>query len=597
MIALAKISGNAATSVFQIKKWLGINEHADGDTRLKLGEAAEMRNWRITDGGSLQIRPGTKTLFDFDSPVRGMWSGNVKGKQLFVVAAAGKLWTLDMEAQSKTEIGELTDAHTEFFGYSEKLYVLNGTEYKVYDGETLTDVVGYRPLVVTAAVPTGGGTLLEGVNKLTGAKRVRYSPDGTSKEFVLPEKDVASVDFIKNLVSGEQIAQYTKDLEKGIVTFQNAPAAGTNTIEIGYTAKSNDRATVCKMKFAEIYNGATDNRVFLYGDGSNSCIYSDIDENGKPTAEYFPDLNVLAAGEANTPITGMIRHFSRLLVFKSNSTYSVQYSTLTLTDGTVTAGFYLTPVNRVIGNAAYGQVRLVENNPRTLHGKALYEWKSSNGYLTADERQAKHISERISTSLSGFDLTRVYAFDDDISQEYYLVYDGKALVQNYRQDAWYIYTDFPATCMIRHDGELYYATETGQLRHISREYRNDDTHNIDAFWRSGSLAFERDWQRKYSSVIWVAMMPETGARVTVSARSNVRSEYPDKVVSYGLATFTRVDFNHFSFGTNRQAQVQRVRLKVKKATYYQLVFESNSASATATIVGTDIQVRYSGNVK
>lgn len=597
MNALAKITAASETRVFQIKKWLGINEHADGDTRLKMGEAAEMRNWRITDGGSLQIRPGSKTLLDLSAPIRGMWSGFVKGERIMVCAAGGKLYKLDPATETANELGTLTDAHTEFFGYSEKLYVLNGAEYKVWDGETLSDVDGYRPLVVTASVPSGGGTQLEQSNLLTGKKRARFSPDGTATVFTLPEKELISVDFVTDLASGESINAYTADLTAGTLTFDTAPEAVTNGLEVGYTAKNEGRALVCGMRFAEIYNGSTDNRVFLYGDGSNKCIYSGLDENGKPTAEYFPAMNELTAGEANTPITSLIRHFSRLLVFKSNSTYSVQYDTITLPDGTVTAGFYVTPVNRVIGNAAFGQVRLVENNPRSLHGEALYEWKSSNGYLTADERQAKHISERISTTLSQFDAESVYAFDDDLNQEYYLVQDGTALVQNYRQDAWYIYTNFPAVCMLSHNGELYYGTADGQIRHFSRDYRNDDLVPINAFWRSGSLAFDRDWQRKYSSVIWVAMMPESGARVIVSARSNRKSDYPDKVVAYGLAGFDRVDFNHWSFNTNRQAQVRRVRLKVKKHTYYQLIFESVSASATATIVGTDIQVRYSGNVK
>lgn len=594
---MARISAASETRVFQIKKWLGINEHADGDTRLKMGEAAEMRNWRITDGGSLQVRPGSKTFLAFGAPIRGMWSGYIKGEHSFVCAAGGKLYKIDPLAEIKTEIGTLTDAHTEFFGYSEKLYVLNGAEYKVYDGETLSDVDGYRPLVVTAAVPTGGGTLLEQSNLLTGKKRVRFSPDGEAKTFVLPEQEIVSVDFVTNLATGAGVDAYTADLTAGTVTFDAAPEAVTNGLEVGYTANNDGRETVLGMRFAEIYNGSTDNRVFLYGDGSNKLIYSGLDGNGQPTAEYFPAMNELSVGEANTPVTSIIRHFSRLLVFKSNSTYSVQYDSITLPDGSVTAGFYLTPVNRTIGNAAFGQVRLVENNPRSLHGKALYEWKSANGYLTADERQAKHISERISTTLSGFSLAGVYAFDDDVNQEYYLVQDGTALVQNYRQDAWYIYTNFPAVCMASHKGELFYGTEDGQIRHFSREYRNDDLAPIDAFWRSGSLAFDADWQRKYTSVLWVAMMPESGARVIVSARSNRKSDYPDKVVAYGLAGFDRVDFNHWSFSTNRQAQVRRVRLKVKKYTYYHLVFESLSASSTATIVGTDIQVRYSGNVK
>jgi hypothetical protein len=58
-----------------------------------------------------------------------------------------------------------------------------------------------------------------------------------------------------------------------------------------------------------------------------------------------------------------------------------------------------------------------------------------------------------------------------------------------------------------------------------------------------------------------------------------------------------VDFNHFSFNINRKPQVRRVKMKVKKATFYKLVFKSLSSSATATILETDVQLRYGGNVK
>lgn len=78
---------------------------------------------------------------------------------------------------------------------------------------------------------------------------------------------------------------------------------------------------------------------------------------------------------------------------------------------------------------------------------------------------------------------------------------------------------------------------------------------------------------------------------------NRRSDYPKKLVSAGLANFNHVDFAHFSFGTNRKPKVKRVKLKVKKATFYKLIFESKSASATVTVLETDIQLRYAGNVK
>ena len=59
---------------------------------------------------------------------------------------------------------------------------------QVWDGESLTDVAGYRPMVAVSVPPAGGGTALEQINKLCPQRRARFSPDGTEKVFVLPEK-------------------------------------------------------------------------------------------------------------------------------------------------------------------------------------------------------------------------------------------------------------------------------------------------------------------------------------------------------------------------------------------------------------------------
>ena len=82
----------------------------------------------------------------------------------------------------------------------------------------------------------------------------------------------------------------------------------------------------------------------------------------------------MAVDSANTPITAMIRHYDRLLIFKTDSAYSCSYSTLTLGDGSVSAAFYTSSLNRSIGNAAPGQAKLVDNNARTVYGRSVYEW-------------------------------------------------------------------------------------------------------------------------------------------------------------------------------------------------------------------------------
>ena len=86
---MAQITVQDNSKVFQIQKFLGLNESPDGDTQLKLGEAAECCNWQITPSFHLKIRPGTKTLHQFNGPVRGLWSGWVNGEQVMLCAADG----------------------------------------------------------------------------------------------------------------------------------------------------------------------------------------------------------------------------------------------------------------------------------------------------------------------------------------------------------------------------------------------------------------------------------------------------------------------------------------------------------------------------
>jgi hypothetical protein len=601
---VANIGTANASTTFQLKRWLGLNESPDGDVGLKLGEAAAMRNFRITREGHLQLRPGyaSKVTLAEGYPVRGLWSGYVDGVLHFLAACGGKVWDIDPNTWKATQIGEIDDAPTHFFGFSQKVYILTGSEFYVWSGVGAVSVVeGYVPTVVTAAPPTGGGTVLERVNLLTGKKKAKYSPDGTATVFYLPEAGIDEFLGVEGTSS-----EWKVNPTAGTVTFTTAPAKGVNTLTFTWRKGDGVRDKVARMRFSETYNGSADSRVFLYGDGTNEAIYSDLDGAGRPSAEYFPDMNVIAIDSANTPITAMIRHYDRLLAFKPDGAFSVEYSTMTLysasssevsVENTLTAAFYCTPLNREIGCTAPGQAVLVKNNPRTLHGSVVYDWALS-GAGSRDERNAKRISDRVEGSLSYFDMTESSAYDDEPMQEYYVLHDGIALIHNYGNDTWYRYSNFPALCMERFGGELYFGTPDGNLMHLSRDYRNDNGAPIDAYWESGSMDFSQDWRRKYSSNIWVSVKPERRSSVTVTAQSNRKSDYMKKTVAGATVTsFAQSDFGHWSFITNAKPQMVRVRLKVKKFAFYKLIFESLSTETTTTVLGVDMQVRYTGNVK
>ena len=524
-----------------------------------------------------------------DTVVRGLWSGFVAGQEVLCAACNGYLWQLARSedgAWSKTACGAIdTGEDVHMFGFQDRLYLLNGSEYKVWDGTALTDVGGYRPLVAVSVPPAGGGTALEQINKLNGLRRVRVSPDGTATAFRLPERDLASVDYVRDVATGEDIESYDVSLTEGTVTITPAPAEGTNSIEIGYSVAADTAEEILAMRCAELYNGAQDTRVFVYGDGTNRCFYSGIDFDGLPRADYFPELNVAHIGDANTPVTAMIRHYDRLLAFKLDSAWSIGYAQLTLADGSVTAGFYVSPINRSVGCCAPGQAVLVENRPRTLDARSVVEWSTTaSGSLSGDERNAERVSQRVDETIRSFDLETAKAFYDKYAHEYYVIgADGTALVNGIDADAWYVYTNFAARCLINYKDELYFGTADGYLRHFSTEYFSDEGEAIDAYWESGSMPFGADFRRKYSAMLWVGIRPDDNGYLEVTARTD-----------------RKTDFAEYSFSTADAAQVpemNRIKLKAKKFTYYNLILSNNTADTTATVVSVDIRVRGTGYVR
>lgn len=592
---MATISSKDTSKVFQIQKFLGINESKDGDTQLEYGEASELKNFCITPQYHLKGRAGLRTVKEFDSPVRGLWCGYVAGTKHLLCAAGGAVWDLTDEPR---RIGDIWDDTTTFFGFDDKVYILNGHEYLFWDGEGFVNVVeGYIPCVLTACAPSGGGTTLENVNRLTGKRRVRFSSDGTATEYHLPETNLLSVD--KVLVANTAVTDYTAALETGIVTFTTAPVSGNDNVEIYYTVTNLLRPQVEGMRYSESYNGYTDTRIFLYGDGSAKAIYCGVTEVGTPSADYFPDLYEIRIGSSNTPITGMVKQYDRLLSFKPDGAYSTSYSSVTLADGTVTAGFYTNPLNREIGNEAMGQAQLVYNYPRTIYANNIYEWRMASSAVR-DERNAKLISERVQKSMDEADQTKIFTFDDDGKQEFYVFLndeDGTVLVNGYKTDTWYKYTNIPAVAAARDGNHVYFGLSNGKVALFSDEMHSDDGKEIVSEYYSGNMDFGYDYQRKHSSTIWLSLKPAANARVLITAKSDRKANYAEKEIFSNMAGFGNVDFGHFSFRTNSAPVMTRIKLKVKKFVYYKLCIRAVGVANNTTVLGAEIRTRYTGFVK
>lgn len=634
-----------AEKMFTVNRFLGLHESSDGDTQLKMGEASELVNFKITEDGHLKIRDGVEPvaleydhLTEYNQEIMGVWSGYV-GKEIFLVIATCTPENVKYEADyiyiyrkdvNGTYTGvsslknpfEWTTGKVLFFNFGGNLYALCKAGYiKIKKEEAQNTfspepVAGYIPLVITAAAPAGGGTTMEPINRLTDLRRIQYSADGSSTAYKLPNE----ADTVTALsINGKPVTVSTNgsfDSTAHIFTFRTPPAEGINNVGFTYRANPENgsalRAKVLGMRYCETYNGSSDTRLFLYGDGTNVCIYSGVPESGEPSAEYFPDLYEVRVDSNDSPITGMIRHYSRLLVFKPDGTFSISYDALTLADGTVTAGFYVRTINRELGNQAMGQVQQVYNYPRTFANGTIYDWKITSSYYR-DERYAKIVSSPVHLTLRGADPDRVVAFDDNRTQEYYLFLNdsqGTVLVHRYLLDAWYIYRSNlfrNVRYVLRWGDDLLFFRYTTMYRFKpERKYDIEESfttggediqHPISAVWKSGNMAFGADYMRKYSSYIWISMQPEIGSQITVTAETDKRTQYMQKYVGANIFHYGAVDYAHWTYNWSRLPRPHRVKLKVKKFVYYKLVFRVDQPGSKATILGFDQQVRYSSLAK
>lgn len=613
---------------FSINRFLGLHETKYGGTNLKAGEASKMENFYITDDGHLTVRQASKCLRVNENILDvlvGAWSGYLGDEEFLITAVTNKyepaggffkIYKKDGDQISDLQTIYFPHMHPtrmHFFTFSNYLYALSNAGYwrlqRENDGFSMTIVEGYIPTVLINTKPTGGGTSLQNINRLTGKRRVRYDADGTSTAFVLPEEATSVVSVSIDGAEKNLSAIGSFSLETHTFTMTFAPKKGINNVEIVYDVnnllKARSRAKVIAMMFSEAYNGMADTRIFLYGDGTNTCIYSGITEAGDPSAEYFPELFEVRIDSNDSPITGMIRYQTRLIAFKPDGAFAIAYDAQTLADGTTIPAFYVRSLNRSLGNQAPGQVQSIMNYPRTLQNGTLYDWKLANYYQ--DERSAKVVSERVAETLSGADPQKVVAFDDNENKNYYLFLNdgsGTVLVHRYAQDVWLMYKGKPFQSVNfagKLEGMVWFANEDCAIWAFSDgEYDtffNGNQAQIKAVWESGYMDFGADYLRKNSSYLWVSMYPEPKSHVVVTVATDRRDAYLEKPVSANCMGYWNVDYDHWSYNSSKRPRVVRVKIKTKKYTHRKVIFSVTKAGARATILGFDQNVVYSGYAK
>lgn len=144
-------------------------------TRLKKNEAAELTNMWLIEDGVPDKRPGTAAFggVTFTNRPDGAWEyRTTAGARELIVVADGKVWRVDPDAETKTEITGATFTSgypCDAIQISNKLYIVNGQDsMATYNGTTLSS---YTEI----AAPAWGGTpLARGAGLSAGSITLYY---------------------------------------------------------------------------------------------------------------------------------------------------------------------------------------------------------------------------------------------------------------------------------------------------------------------------------------------------------------------------------------------------------------------------------------
>ena len=430
------------------------------------------KDYKHTD--SIRTRPAMELFKDFPETVYGIYFYKIGSTEMCLVHSGKSLYKI--ANGEKTYIGDLNAAPSTAFVYNNTFYILDGINYKQYDGSTLKDVVGYVPTTSIGRKASGGGKVHEDVNLLSDWRINTFMGDGESTIFYLDtylvEQSggyVPTQNMLKErvhvTVNGESWDDRIMNISAydGVVTLSDVPPApltdGQDNVSIEFRKDTyGQREKITRCTLSQVF----DNRVFFSGnkDYPNTIWHCSLND-----PSYFSDLDYYNEGLDSAVVNGLVAGNNALWVFKepSISNTSVFYHTPTIDSeyGKVYPNTHSTISMGCVGKAINFNDDIVffsERGMEGISGDVTTEQFVAHRSSLVDRKliAEKNYKNMILTEWEGYLLVII---DDKI----YLA-DSRATFtnENHIEYEWFYFSlDKVITCASVYNGILYLGTSDG----------------------------------------------------------------------------------------------------------------------------------------
>ena len=536
------------------------------------------------------------------------------GDDIFVHSGTKVYKGIDNPAEIASGIAEKKGI---FINFNRNLYYICD-KYYVYSKKKDTDVYEWKevdpyvPDLVINRKPDGSySDVIESYNMIGAGFKNTFHGDGTSVNYILTSKG----DDLENTTPvvwfdvedddhKQPTTAYTFDKTNGKVTFNTAPASGTNNVIIkafySETKTKEYKDKIMASKYWINFGGNNNSRLFLAGGGESIYYYSEAFD-----ASYFPENNYASIGNGESDITGFGEQYNVLIIFKPKEMFSLAY--YVLEDGNTSVdteegkgAFTSQLVNAKIGCDCPYSIQLINNQ--------LVWLSTDNGVCTLvstnieDERNVRLISRNINGGyrenglLQEANLKEAVSIDWD--NKYWLTINGKVYLWDYlltpyantgklEQDAkrlaWYLFDNFFVTEYFK-DGEklLYYHGKN--IVELNNSF-NDFGQPIHAIYQTPLFQFENEAYLKNVHKIYVQCRADTSSKINMKyiTNDNAAGEIENEPIFIGSKLWKTFKWSTFQWTQVSLAKVFMRKCALKKIEMAGVYFENNQLDCDMSI--------------
>lgn len=522
--------------------------------------------------------------------------------------------------------------------FNKKLFILDGKDIYSYaiGDETVQPIGeenGYIPTLTIAKSPAGGGVAYEPLNMLQPAFYETFNGSGT--EFFLSFGNLDSTPVKAWVMDSNGMWQekvegtdFSVNRGTGMVVFDTSiptpPITGEDNVKIlAYRTVPGYRERVTKCTNGTLFGvGGAEDRLFLTGnpDYPNWDFYS---EQFDPT--YFPDTGYSALGSEQSAIVGYALVNNYLAAFKdgfdTSQSVFIREGDLVVSQKTYGDQTYemSEPAFKLI-NTLQGNGVIAPYAFGYLQTEPLFLTKSGIYAITAQDITGEKYSQNRSFYLNGA-LTKENNLEDAVATTFNDMYvlainnqlyilDGlqatrtdKSEPYATRQYVGFHCKDVPAVCLWTDEDALWFGTGDGKVCFFKTDIEdpetfNDDGKEIYCCWETPDLDGKLFYKNKTFRYFAIRMMKALRTSVALWSEKLGAWTFIKEDRTAGLTfDFENIDFEAFSFSTDRSEKVVHTKVRVKKVDKARFRVENGRLNEPFGLIDLALEYIESGNYK